>query len=240
MTSKAQGADVGARRARFRGRIAGAALCVFAASAMFASASAGGASNGAATSATCPPPQETTRTGTPSAKLLAILGVLRRPQTAADALPAPLNPVSGDAYARFIRRARVVAGTAYYVVPVAAQAADCSLRDEIVLVTVEPVGQSAGGGSSVAQIERGGVGGTRWIGTSGVQYGVVPDSVARVTLGYPRGKRGLRDTVSVAPIDNVYVAAVPPAARGSVLPVLPQVVVWRSRKGSVLKTFHSR
>jgi hypothetical protein len=235
----AREADVGARPGRSWRPIAGAALCGVAATLMFTGAAAGGASNRAATAAACSPLQETVRNGTPSAKLLAILGVLRRPQTANDALPASLNPVWGDAYVKFIRRARVVAGTAYYLVPVAAQDAYCRLSDEVVLVTVEPLGQSAGGGLTVGRIEHGGLVGTRWLGSSGVQYGVVPDTVAKVTLRYPPGRRGLRDTVTVAPVDNVYVATVPPAARGSVLPVLPSVVVWRSRKGSVLKTFHS-
>jgi hypothetical protein len=219
--------------------MAGIALCAVAATSMLTVAAAGDAGNRAAAAAMCSPPQETTNNGTPSAKLLAVLGVLRRPQTASDALPAPLNPVWGDAYVKFIRRARVVAGTAYYVVPVAAEDPSCRLRDEVVLVTMEPLGQAAGGGLTVADIERGGLGGTRWIGTSGVQYGVVPDTVAKVTLRYAPGKHGLRNTVTVSPVDNVYVAAAPPAARGSMLPVLPRVVVWRSHKGSVLKTFHA-
>jgi hypothetical protein len=63
--------------------------------------------------------------GRPSARMLSVLDVLRRPATAADRLPAPVyragRPVMlGDArtiYVDYIRRARVVNGVAYYIVP---------------------------------------------------------------------------------------------------------------------------
>ena len=224
---------------RGRGVVAG----IVAALAMLASATPGGATNNRFISdATCSPPTvEATSEGTPSAKLLSLLGVLRRPQTASDALPAPLHPDTGvrfgeGVYVKSIRRARVVAGTAYYLVPVAKT--QCSVSEEVLLVTVEPLGQGTGG-ATVGGIEHGQLGGTRWIGRSGIQYGVVPDNVANVTLRYPSAKRRLRATVTVVPVDNLYVATVPPAARGSVFPVLPKLIVWRSRNGSVLKTFHS-
>jgi hypothetical protein len=63
--------------------------------------------------------------GAPSAALLSVLGVLRRPATRADRLPAPLYGTGrpllfgepNKAYVRYIRRARVVNGVAYYLIP---------------------------------------------------------------------------------------------------------------------------
>src|ERR1039458_9869824 len=64
--------------------------------------------------------------GAPSQSLLSILGVLRRPATPADALPASvkafltkpiLNPLGREVFVNYIRRARVISGTAYYVMP---------------------------------------------------------------------------------------------------------------------------
>jgi hypothetical protein len=68
----------------------------------------------------------------------------------------------------------------------------------------------------------------------------VPDDVAKVTLRFPSvlASTGLRASVTVRPKDNIYVAIVPPAASGP-QPVSPKTVIWRSRKGAMLKTFHS-
>lgn len=63
----------------------------------------------------------------PSAAMLATIPTLRRPATAADRLPArfyahgqPAGVInSGDVYVRFIRRARVVEGITFYLVPAA-------------------------------------------------------------------------------------------------------------------------
>lgn len=74
------------------------------------------------------PPNPTGATfsqGAPSAALLSAVGVLGRPATRADRLPGPLyhagRPVlfgePSVAYVRYIRRARVVNGVAYYLIP---------------------------------------------------------------------------------------------------------------------------
>ena len=63
--------------------------------------------------------------GTPTAAVLSVLGVLRRPSTPADRLPATLyrdgRPLllgePSQVYVRYIRRARVVNGVAYYLIP---------------------------------------------------------------------------------------------------------------------------
>ena len=65
--------------------------------------------------------------GAPSAQLLSELAVLRRPATPADRLPARfysngrllLAPFASGIYVRYIRRARVVNGVSYYVIPAA-------------------------------------------------------------------------------------------------------------------------
>lgn len=63
--------------------------------------------------------------GAPDASMLSVLGVLRRPAAPADRLPAPVyhagRPMGigglTKIYVRYIRRARVVDGVAYYVIP---------------------------------------------------------------------------------------------------------------------------
>jgi hypothetical protein len=58
--------------------------------------------------------------GAPSRALLSLLGVLRRPATAADRLPQGFGggqPGTLAIYSRYIRRARVVDGASYYLIP---------------------------------------------------------------------------------------------------------------------------
>ena len=59
--------------------------------------------------------------GSPSGRLLSILGVLRRPATAADRLPSALQGggYAWGIYVRYIRLARVKDGVSYYIVPAA-------------------------------------------------------------------------------------------------------------------------
>jgi hypothetical protein len=62
------------------------------------------------------------RNGSPSATLLSVVGVLRRPATKADRLPRALQANDGDAqgiYVKYIRLARVRDGVSYYIVPAA-------------------------------------------------------------------------------------------------------------------------
>jgi hypothetical protein len=236
--------DIGVRPTRVWRSLVWTSVCGAAVTAMLAITAPGGAI-GRVTPSACPTLQETTSDGAPSARLLSMLGVLRRPQTAEDTLPAPLNP--GDPprfgegiYVKYIRLARLVAGVKYYIVPVAkGRGPQCDMREGVSLETVEAIGQASGGVVTAKEIENGKLTGARWIGGGGVEYGVVPNGVAKVTLRFPSasGKRGLRASVTVSPKDNIYVATVPPAASGP-LPVSPKTVIWRSRKGSVLKTFH--
>lgn len=55
----------------------------------------------------------------PGPALLSAVGLLRRPRTPTDRLPATLQGLSGGSiYIDYVRRARVTAGISYYVVPV--------------------------------------------------------------------------------------------------------------------------
>ncbi len=65
------------------------------------------------------PERAQTNQGTPSRALLSILGVLRRPASATDRLPAGSLPGEPESvYVRYVRRALVKDGVAYYIVPV--------------------------------------------------------------------------------------------------------------------------
>lgn len=64
-----------------------------------------------------------TTSGTPGPAFFSELPILRRPRTAADGVPWPFKvsqvaPGRGEAYKRYIRRARVVDGIKFYLVPV--------------------------------------------------------------------------------------------------------------------------
>jgi hypothetical protein len=62
-------------------------------------------------------PSKTPGLGTPPTPLLATLGVLRRPRTAADTLPHKRPSPPRNIYRRYVRRARMAFGAAYYVIP---------------------------------------------------------------------------------------------------------------------------
>jgi hypothetical protein len=221
--------------------------------AMVAAAGAWGSVSGRATEAVAAcatPSADTTSDGAPSSRLLRILGVLRRPRTAADALPPPLNPGGGarlfgdeGVYVKYIRLVRGLSGTSYYLVPVAGTSnllPPCHGPEGVVLFAVEPGGFESGGGAATAsQIEHGKLTSSRWLpGGKGVEYGVVPDGVRKVTIRYP-AKHGLR-SVTATVVNNFYVAAVPVLGLGGLPGPTPKTVVWRSAKGSVLKTFHPK
>jgi hypothetical protein len=191
----------------------------------------------------CPPPAEATASeGSPSAKLLATLGVLRRAQTPADALPAipgsPALPTLGEGvYVKFIRRARVVAETAYYVVPVEKGFGFRACGKQVFLVEATPGFRSSGGGASPAQIKKDGIFETYWGPRGHVASGVVPDGVAKVSLHYASHVRGRHGTtLSTTPVNNVFVTALPSDLGSSAQPEVPTAIVWRSAKGKIIRT----
>jgi hypothetical protein len=189
--------------------------------------------------------------GAPSKSLLSLLGVLRRGATAADAGSGIVAQgfISG-VFVHYIRLARVVDGSPYYVYPgiiggcgtgepphqgIMELARNVNLGHGI-------IGATGGGGATAAAIEQGkdaGSSGQPGSATSSTITMVVPDGVATVTLRYPAGRASGYSpkispafTITTAPVGNLVVATLPrsnPLQRGT--------IIWRSADGRVIKTF---
>jgi hypothetical protein len=150
----------------------------------------GSAGSPAASSVQCLGHPVTTSEGSPSARAPSMLAVLRRRQTAADTPPSTPFPelprFGGEGILiHYIRLARVVSGTSYYVMPVAK---GCRSSTEEVLLNARSPQGSGFGGATLAQIQQGRDLGSQGLGASSVVSGIVPDGVAKVTLTYsPRG-----------------------------------------------------
>jgi hypothetical protein len=200
-----------------------------------------------------------TSEATPSADLRALLAPLGRAQTPADLPSRSFSEGSGislgeelavgeGVYSKFIRRAAVINGESLYLVPVE-RACDHGtvVREAVFLIGVRPQGSSTDGPATAESIEREGLKGDWGWETHGnktveVVPGVAPKGVAKVTLLYPRHS-GLPASVTVAVVNNVFVAFVPSSVTqssseplASYVPASPRKIVWRSRKGKVLKT----
>jgi hypothetical protein len=198
--------------------------------------------------------------GAPSQSLLSILGVLRSRATPADVLPPSIetNLLRGgagrDIYVRYIRRARVIAGSSYYIYPVliarCGQLAHEGIMDLATHIDLGngTFGSDGGGGATAAAIEQGqGVGtGPPGIsghpGTSGTIDMVVPDGVASVTLRYPAGRAsGYSPKISPAfavttsPVRNLLIVSVPRSSGGEAIQRV--TMIWRATDGHVIKTF---
>jgi len=197
--------------------------------------------------------------GRPSESLLAVLGVLRRPATSADALSAQIahNFAGGvfglSVYTRYVRRARVVAGSSYYVFPVrvsgcSGEAAHDGIWD---LATHVPVGHGlygsdGGGGGTAASIEQGRDFGTGPPGssTSATIDMVVPDGIATVTLHLAAGpangfhKRVISPpyTVTTRVVGNLAVVTVPRSSGTTMHD--GDTMTWRAADGRLIKTFN--
>jgi hypothetical protein len=205
-------------------------------------APAGSASTRPGSFAACVGNPATTTEASPSPRLLSMLGILRRPQTAGDALPpvshGGLLPGGAEGvYIHYVRLARVVSGSSYYLVPVAKACG--SGAEEVFLNVRSPPDFSGYGGATASLIEHGRFHGSQGLGVNSVVYGVVPDGVAKVTLTYaPSGPNSISPsrqpgvTVTTRPVNNVFVVRVhqdPGSAS------LPKTIVWRSAKGKVIK-----
>lgn len=187
--------------------------------------------------------------GAPSNALLSILGVLRRPATPADALPSGVHPGVGEIYVHYVRRARVIDGTSYYIFPVLVPAcgplkAHQGIWEFASHVELAPgiYGGAGGGAATAAQIEQGGDAGTGPPGSKSTATitMVVPDSVAKVTLHYPAGIIGGFDrrhapavTYATSPVGNLVVVTV--MRRGNRLDS-PTPMTWYDASGHVIKT----
>jgi hypothetical protein len=155
--------------------------------------------------------------------------------------PFPELPRFGEEgiFIHYIRLARVVSGTSYYVMPVAK---GCSSSVEEVLLNDRSSQSSGFGGATLTQIQQGHDLGSQGRGSSSVVSGLVPDGVAKVTLTYPpSGPNNISPTrqpavtVTTAPVNNVFVVRV---HRDPGSASLPKMIVWRSAKGKVIKKIH--
>jgi len=190
--------------------------------------------------------------GAPSKSLLSILGVLRRPATAADAGSGiTARGLIGGVFVHYIRRARVVGGSPYYVYP--AVVGGCGTgekpREGIGELATRVdlggglIGGTGGGGATAALIEDGQDAGSGPPGssTSATITLVVPDAVAKVTLRYPAGpasgyspKISPPFTVTTTPVENLVVVGVPRSS-----PLQRGTMIWRAANGRIIKRFNS-
>jgi hypothetical protein len=186
--------------------------------------------------------------GTPSHSLLSILGVLRRAETPADALPAStkaavmrLSRSGFQVYVNYVRRARVIGSTPYYVWPVLYTGCrQVPVRHYETMMMDDGGGGVAGAGDATT-IEQGhAVGGSGTANRSTLEM-LVPDGVATVTLHYPAvtiGGSGLRGapalTTRTKVVGNFVVIDVP---RGPQRLFRPVTMTWYAANGHVVKTF---
>lgn len=188
--------------------------------------------------------------GRPSRSLLSILGVLRRPATAADAGSgiAARGFISG-VFVRYIRLARVVDGSPYYIYPgIVGGCGTGETPHEGIMELATNVdlghgltGGTGGGGATASQIEQGRDASSSTPGSSASSTVtmVVPDGVAKVTFRYPAGRASGYSprispafTITTAAVGNLAVATLP---RGN--PLQRGTIIWRSADGRVIKTF---
>jgi hypothetical protein len=257
-----------ARQRRHRG-MAGAAALAAGATAAIVLAIAGGSGGSRPHSVFAPrahPPSPATRQataacaaatrkalqGAPSKALLAILGVLRRPATAADAIPQSLRLMgaASNAFVHYIRRTRAVDGGQYYIYPAILGGCGGHVRQGVMRLeshidlAAGVLGATGGGGASAEDIERGQAIGAGPPGssTSSTVTMIVPDGVAEVTLRYPAGRAsGYSSKISppfaitTAPVDNELVVSVPRSSGGGA--IHQATIIWRAADGRIVKTF---
>ncbi len=189
--------------------------------------------------------------GAPNRSLLSILGVLRRPATTADARSgiAAGGFISG-VFVHYIRLARVVYGSPYYVYPgVVGGCGTGETPHQGIMELARNVdlghglmGGTGGGGATAAKIERGqdASSGPPGSSTSSTITMVVPDGVAKVTLDYPAGRASGYSpkispafTITTAPVGNLVVVTLPRSN-----PLQQGTIIWRSADGRVIRRFH--
>jgi hypothetical protein len=178
--------------------------------------------------------------------------VLRRPATAVDAGSgiAARGLISGI-FVHYIRRARVVAGSTYYIYPGIVGGCGTGERPHEGVMELARnvdlghglIGGTGGGGATAAEIEQGKDVGTGPPGsdTSATITMIVPDGVANVTLRYPAGRANGYSpkisppfTITTDPVNNVVVVIVPRGAGG---PIWAPKMIWRAANGHIIKTF---
>jgi len=202
--------------------------------------------------ASCGPGSGGALQGAPNRSLLSILGVLRRPATAADAGSGitARGFISG-VFVHYIRRARVLAGSPYYLYPAVVGGCGTGERPHQGILELArnvdlgggDIGGTGGGGATAAGIERGEDAGSGPPGssTSATITIVVPDRVASVTLHYPAGPASGYSprisppfTVTVTPVGNLVVVSVPRSS-----PLQRGTMIWRAADGHIIRRFSS-
>jgi hypothetical protein len=190
--------------------------------------------------------------GAPSKSLLAILGVLRRPATAADRIPKNLglSGAGGNAFVRYVRRTRVVNGSPYFIYPAIVSGCGSRARQGMMHLNAEidlgggAIGATGGGGASAADIEQGRDISTGPPGssTSSTVTMIVPDGVAKVVLRFPAGRASGYSpkispavTIATAPVSNEVVVSVPRSGGGGA--IHEAKVTWLAADGRVIKAF---
>lgn len=192
--------------------------------------------------------------GPPSKSLLSILAILRRPATAADAIPQQLagRGLTRDVFVHYIRRTRVIDGSPYYVYPAIVGGCGVEKQHEGMMELAThidlgggAIGGTGGGGATAAEIEQGYDAGTGPPGssTSATVTMIVPDGVASVTLRYPAGRASGYSkkisppiTITTTPVNNMLVLRVPRSAGGG--PIWTPMMIWRAANGHIIKTFN--
>jgi hypothetical protein len=253
-----------ARQRRHRGMVAAAAIAAAAIAATLLGFAGGGGGSHAG-SASLPAgraPSKTARSspascngkalqGAPSKSLLSILGVLRRPATAADAGSGiTAQGSTREIFVHYIRRARVVAGSPHYIYPAVVGGCGTGEKPHEGIMELAKnvdlghgdIGGTGGGGATAAAIEQGqgdADSGPPGSSTSATITMVVPDRIASVTLRYPAGRAsGYSPKISppfaitTKPVGNLVVVRVPrsnPLQRGT--------MIWRAADGHIVKTF---
>jgi hypothetical protein len=188
--------------------------------------------------------------GPPSKSLLSILGVLRRPATPADAGSGiTAQGFTSAVFVHYIRRARVVDGSPYYLYPAIVGGCGTGEAPHEGIMDLGKdidlghglIGGSGGGGATAARIERGEDAGSGAPGssTSATLTLVVPDGVAKVTLHYPAGRASGYSpkispavTVTTAPVENLVVVSVPRSN-----PLQKGTMTWWAADGHVIGRF---
>jgi hypothetical protein len=257
-----------ARQRRHRG-VAGAAIIAAAAIASILLAFTGGGGGSHAGHVAVAPagqPSKTARSSPascgngqvlkhpPSRSLLSILGVLRRPATAADNSRGMVAAgLVRDVFVPYIRLTRVIGASSYYIYP--AVVGGCGTgqspregimtRDAHIDLGHGMIGADGGGGASAADIEQGRAveSGPPGSSTSETITMVVPDGVAQVTLHYAPGPdNGYTRKISPSfrltshVINNELVVLIP---RSVGLEGVPGVkMIWRAPSGRIVRTFN--
>ncbi|MGD0455840.1 MAG: hypothetical protein ABSB69_19820 [Solirubrobacteraceae bacterium] len=179
--------------------------------------------------------------------------MLRRPATAADALPRALaaQGVGSDAFVHYIRRTRVVRGSPYYIYPAILTGCVGHAHQGMMHLATNidlgagAIGGTGGGGATAADIEQGWAVETGPPGssTSATITMIVPDGVASVTLRYPAGRASGYSpkisppfTITTTPVNNEVVVSVPRSAGGGAIHQAD--MIWRAANGHITKTFN--